>query len=332
MPRFIGRLLLFLAPLILIVGAAVYIDPLDRFPGWQGLEQINADYRRTKIEDYLARKPRDYDTFVFGSSRVMRLRNEFFAEYGYNSFNFGYNMARIEDVYLNLRLVLDENDVPPRLVVLGIEPEMFLPELPLHPQTMRLPELTRYLTADPGLTREPPGDLLTLIAEATRLVFPAIYYNVVEERPGVEFALDPRTGDYLIETPAPEPVKLSATILEFLHGVYSGNDKLDPVRRTYYRRIVELCAERDIELIAFTTANHRLLDDYLNNNTRRLDVFNELIEFAESIDSPRYSFFDFADVGVFGGDPEGFNDIAHIDAVNSRRLVDFLFQAITTNS
>lgn len=327
MARFITRPLLFLTPLVLLVGLGVYVDPLDRFGGWRPLPPVNANYRQVKLADYLERSPRDYDALVLGSSRVMRLRGEYFADYGYHSFNFGFNMARLEDLYCTLRLVLEHNRRRLRLVVIGLEPEMFHDRLGLHKQTLQLDELAAYLPPQLELPAAGPGDTLKLLSDSTRLAFLALRLHLAGEEPGVEFALEPTTGDYVVKPPPEDGIRVNPNILQTMHGIYSGFEEFSPARVELFRRLVDLCAAADIRLVCFNTTNHPVLQNFLEQTTG-LAVVEELQrELCASVDYPGFTYLDLGSVEAFGGDPDDFSDVAHIGSGNARLVVRRLLEA-----
>ncbi len=326
MSKLAVRFLIFLIPIALLLVLGYVIDPLDRFPGPQPVPAVTAHYRHVKTQDYLTRTERDFSAFILGSSRVMRLKSTLVDEYGYKAYNYGFNMTRAEDLYCILRLLLDENRVPIRLLIVGLEVEMLNDTLPLHPETIQVPELARYLSNELELPPISSEDILQLVSDSVRLSFRSLWYLATGREPGGEYELDPLTGEYVAKPPRADSVKVSANLMRVMYNMFSNYEAFSPARVAYFDNFIELCRENGIQVVAFITANHPILEDFLLQNTNYPQRLADAKEYWDSIEYDGFTYVDLSRPEYFGGDVGDFSDLAHIGTYNAELVVRLLME------
>ncbi|OGD74616.1 MAG: hypothetical protein A2Y64_00730 [Candidatus Coatesbacteria bacterium RBG_13_66_14] len=329
MLRLLFRFLIFLVPVALLLVLGYVVDPLDRFPGPQPVPPVTAHYRHVKTLDYL-HSDRGFDAFILGSSRVMRLEPTIVDEYGYKAYNYGYNMTRAEDLYCTLRFLLDENRTPIRLLVVGLEVEMLHDSFPVHPETLQTPELARYLRNDIELPRLSSEDILQLASDSVRLSFSSLYYLLTGREPGGEYELDPATGEYVVKPPRAGTVKISANLMRTMYNMFSDFDALNPGRMAYFDAFIDLCRENGIRVIAFVTANHPVLEEFLVENTQYPERLADAKMYWDFLGYDGFAYVDLSRPEYFGGDPEDFTDLAHIGTYNSELVARLLMETCAT--
>ncbi|MCD4733422.1 hypothetical protein K8R78_04205 [bacterium] len=330
MSGFIKRLLLFCIVPVLLLSFQYFVDPLDLYPGVQTIQPISGHYRAIKTYDFLhdEENPQDYDAVILGTSRVMRLRTEQLADYGYKGFNYGINTSRAEDYYCILRLLLDNNKQPIRLIIIGLEPEIISNTWPIHRQLLQVSELSCYLDNSLVLPSDTDSNLQD-IANSIRLSFTAVTNSLKSDnRPtSHKYSFDPLTGDYLeIEPRNYQGAKMSAKYLDKWYAIYSGFTELHPGRLEYFRRFIELCRENNIEVRGYLTANHPILTDFLLQATEYSDRLAEAIAFWESLDYDGFTLVDYTSPEFYGGDMNDFADLAHIGTYNAELLLRDLME------
>ncbi len=332
MSSVIKRLLIFLLPILALLVLQYIVDPLDIYPGEQYFTPITSHYRFVKTHDYLYNpdNKRDYDAFILGSSRVMRIEATQLDQYGLKAFNYGINMTRAEDYYCQLRLLLENNTVPIKLLIVGLEPELYSNIWPVHRQLLQVPELCRYLDKDLPLPEAGSEDFMQALSESVRYSFTALWNCVMGIKPSGKYEFDPLTGDYVEKEARRSVVKISSNLLQSLYDIYSGFTELDPSRIEYFNRFIDLCSENGIRVIGYVTGNHPTMIDFLRQHTDYDKIVAEAMAYWNSIEYDGFSWWDYTSVEAYGGDPDDYADLAHIGTYNSERVARSLMEIYET--
>ena len=107
--------------------------------------------------------------------------------------------------------------------------------------------------------------------------------------------------------------------------LFSGFDRLDPMRLELVRRLSEHCEQHEIDLYVFLTPLHPRLEAYLSESTTYWQRRDELRRFLEQeAAQARFQFADFSQIEAFSGDSKAFVDGIHPLEVNTRKVVDNL--------
>lgn len=324
MRRFILRLLLFILPLAALTVLSFFVDPIDLYAGPQWSDPWYNHYRAAKVHDLLYETDFDYDAYLLGSSRMMVMPVEPVNELGYKTYNFSYNLTRAEDIYLNLRFLLDHNERPIELIVLGLDVMLFHDSLPFHRQGQRVPELARYRIDELRLPDERFSELETLTI-GLQTTAEALFDELIGTEPTGGFTFETRTGVRTDDTD--RRFVIDAHTLEIWHGIYSGFEELEPRRLAYFDRFIELAAENDIRILAFLTTNHAILDDHLRRVTDYAARLTEAREYWDSIDYPGFTWVDLSRVESFNEDPDGFFDLGHVNPENAELCLEYLLES-----
>lgn len=109
-----------------------------------------------------------------------------------------------------------------------------------------------------------------------------------------------------------------------------GFDALAPWRVDYFRRLVALLDERQVPTGCAVTPLHGALDRYLTDTTAYAARLDDLISLLESVESARLSWLDARTVDRFGGDPDDFENAAHIGRWNAERLTTAMLERLAT--
>jgi len=322
------RFLIFLLPILALLVLQYLVDPLDIYPGEQLITPVTSHYRFVKTHDYLYNpdNKRDYDAFIFGSSRVMRLEAAQLKQYRLKAFNYGINMTRAEDYYCQLRLLLEYNNKPIKLIIIGLEPELFSNIWPVHRQLLQVPELSRYLIEDLPLPEAGHEDFLQTISDSLRYSFVALWNHLMGIKPSGKYEFDPLTGDYVVKEPRNSAVKVSSSLMQSLYDIYNDFTELHPSRIAYFNLFIALCAENNIMVLGYVTGNHPILIDFLRQHTEYELILAQAMEYWDSIEYEGFSWRDFTSVQAYGGDPDDFADLAHIGTYNSELVVRQLME------
>ncbi len=100
--------------------------------------------RQVKV-NYFLESERNFDGLILGSSRSFALRGASAAKLGVPSFNFSGSNVNIEEAYCMLRLAYENGRTKPGIVVLGIDPTMFIGTWPLDVRFISVRQLIGYL-------------------------------------------------------------------------------------------------------------------------------------------------------------------------------------------
>ncbi|MCK4595103.1 hypothetical protein KAU45_11415 [bacterium] len=320
------RFVIFILPILALLVFQYLVDPLDIYSGKQLITPVH--YRFVKTNDYLYHpdNKRDYNAFIFGTSRVMRLEAAQLEQYGLKAFNYGINMTRAEDYYCLLRLLLEYNSKPIKLIIIGLEPELLSNIWPVHRHLLQVPELSRYLIEDLPLPEAGHEDLLQIISDSLRYSFVALWNHLTGIKPSGKYEFDHLTGDYMVKEPRKSAVKVSVGLLQSLYNIYNGFTELHPSRIAYFDLFIYLCSENNIRVIGYVTANHPILLDHLRQNTQYEERLADAIKYWDSIEYEGFSLRDFTSVEAYGGDPDDFADLIHIGTYNAELVVRQLME------
>lgn len=128
------------------------IDPSGRF-GTGLVPPLVLTSRRQRLDGLASPEGRRTRLLVLGSSRAMPWDPQVAEELtGLPSYNAGVSLARSEDLLGLFRYATEVLHLPLEHVLLGIEPEMFRPDLGPHPRLMVLPRLRALAGVAPPWT------------------------------------------------------------------------------------------------------------------------------------------------------------------------------------
>lgn len=325
MRSFVGRVALFLIPLVLAALVVVGIDPMGFVPHAQLLPPIGHMARVTKVQAY-ENSPKNFNLFILGSSRSIRFDANEANRHGYRAFNFSVFNSMLEDTYCVARLIHDDNRAQVKRILLGLDPTMLQADWPVDWRIHLVPELNRYLRASDQvpLSHYAGRMVQTLVRNAIR----SVLYNLRGLDSARNTAVNPANGN-LASTPLP-PQKLTAGCIESVREEYMPVMKrfrtLGPDRLAYLDDLAALCDSNNIDLTIFLTPLHPELDSLFRAETGYGDRIAEIRQHLATLESPHVDWVDFSVPADFQGLASDFTDGAHIGSVNSAIALDSLLQ------
>jgi hypothetical protein len=130
--------------LALIVIANYVINPLGLYPS-QLLPPMVWNSAAQKLQLITEATPKP-EAVVLGSSRAMQIAPATIKRLtGLSAFNFAVDSARTEDYYVILRRLVEQERLPLRLLIIGVDVEAFHNRVPPNERLLTIPTLTAYL-------------------------------------------------------------------------------------------------------------------------------------------------------------------------------------------
>ncbi|HUT99327.1 MAG TPA: hypothetical protein VM054_09660 [bacterium] len=324
MRTFVKLTFIFLLPVAVLFALQYLVDPFDRYP-LQLLPPVDLPSREEKVHGYLHCTDRDFDAIILGSSRVMRLDAEYVDSYGYRCYNFGVANCRAEDLYALLAMILDKSPRPPRLVILGMDPELFHPYRETRGELLMLPELARYLQPWMIIPLSGDGPILMKLSESLRMSFVSVWRWITGQGPNRLNRILPENGNFA-STPLP-PRKADGVNLGInlrYEDVFNTYDRLSETRRATFEAFLALAAGHGVEVRAFITCVSPQMTDYISRYTPFEARMEDLRSYLDGLDYPGFTWRDFSRPENFGGLESDFLDPMHVGSANAAEIVDRL--------
>ena len=322
-------LAVFAASLAGVAALNVAVDPSDSF-GTDLFEPLVWTARSRKVE-LLAEQQEPVTGLILGSSRAMKVEPAH-AEllWGGRWFNGSVNSAMTEDLLAMYRYATDDLGHPVDRLVLGLDGEAFHDSKGVDERLASTPQLARQV---PGL--RDLGWATDLAASAisyqqTMLSLRSIRYRLTDyPAPSTTF------GDQGLLTYVVWERELAAGTFDFDAALkrarrlyrkrYEGFEGLSPERTAHLTTLLDLCAERGVDVRVYLTPLHPELRAHLARRTTFTPRMREVSAWLEQELAARgVPFLDGTDPTSFGGDPDGFFDGAHPLEANNRLLLDAL--------
>jgi|GEM_PF-1769033 len=327
MRNFILKVLIFLLPLAGLLVLQCLVDPLDFYSETQLLPPVSLSVRAAKVDNYLDHTDRDFDTFIIGSSRMMRLDAEGMKKYGFKAYNFSVLAPMVEDLYCVLEFILEHNRRPVERIILGVDVLAFHNNRPSD-RLLAVPVLSRYLDENDPLATLPEEKVMQKVSTSTRFTFVSLFNAVTGSERDVQFELVPENGN-LADTPVPPydhpPVVDSLTAQSYWEH-YQGYTALDPRRERYFERFLEICEGSGIEVIACITPMQTVMEKYLAQTTSYTERKADLIAYLDTLEFSCFRYYDLSTVDKFGGLEQDFRDSVHFGSVNAELLLQRMLE------
>jgi hypothetical protein len=266
---------------------------------------------------------------VIGSSRVTFLDPQLIEELtGERCFVWGCPDVRMEVEYAMLRIALEEFNAPIKLLIIGVEPEVFHPTKPLHPEVKIIDEYTKYFDKAAWWSKfsEKFSRLFTIEQTAASITVLVRTIQGRESERVFDFRQDgfPLLPDNVY---AEAPERIREGILDYpLHGFgleeFTG---LSEQRKHYFEEILRICDERGIKVYAIMTPLH---PDLVRRFTElgAKPIFDETAEYVSGkVGEIGGVFRDYTTIESFGGSPDYFLDAYHVTPPNGDILLGDLF-------
>ncbi|MCX7021261.1 MAG: hypothetical protein NTW26_03100 [bacterium] len=323
MRTFLKLTFIFLLPVAALIVLQYLVDPFNIYPP-QLLPPIELPSREEKVRGYLA-TDRGFDAFIMGSSRVMRLDAEYVGSHGYRCYNFGVANCRAEDLYALVAMILDKSPRPPRLIILGLDAELFHPYLETRSELLNLPELARYL--QPWMVIPPSGDepILRKMSNSLQMSFVSIWRWITGQGPDRRNRVLPENGNFA-STPLPpcNAAGVNMGVNLSYEDTFNTYDRLSETRRATFEAFLALAVGHGVEVRAFITCLHPQMTEYLSLNTPYEARMKDLRSYLDGLNYPGFTWRDFSRPENFGGLESDFLDPAHVGSANAAEIVDRL--------
>jgi len=272
---------------------------------------------------------------VFGSSRVWTISPAKLTELtGMPSFNAGVSVAMAEDYYALLRYAVEQANIQPKLVIIGLDVEALHNTRPVDARSQDVPELRPYLPG--GGIDAVESRLKSLVtAQSVQLSIRSLRLS---RRGKTDAPADPlyTVGPHGDTRLAGMERRLStgdSTRDKELHDAiptfqkrYDNYTALSPVRLNYLRETLEYCAQKHIKAIVYVTPMSEKMTAQLESrgySARLQDLRNQVAPIAQANGA---TFLDYSNISAFGGSEEGFLDGAHRDQAAGNIMVAHLLK------
>jgi hypothetical protein len=327
-PVFWKYMLAVLFVLLLVVAILnLVVDPFSIY-GTGLLPPLEINRYQLKLEMFLELDPPP-EALVIGSSRVTFLDPEVITELtGKRCFMWGVPNAKAEVQYAILKMAVEEYNAPIKLVIVGVEPEVFHPTQIVHPEGRLTRAYTRYFDANPEwlVLSEKFGRLFS-IEQAIKSIN-VIGREISGGEPEIlyEFRADgfPLLPDNIYEN-VQDRLEYDVRTYPFERFWIDEFTHLSGERKQYFLDLLEFCNDRDIDVYAVSLPlHHDLIDRFVSLGAR--PILQETIEFLEdAVASAGGTYRNYTRVESFGGSREEFIDSVHFHPSNGNLLLRDLF-------
>ena len=322
-------IILTIAILTLIASINFIVNPLGKYPS-KYFEPLIWTSRAEKTS-LLSQVKYNPKVIILGSSRSMKLSPKFIEErLGLKTFNACVDSARAEDYYTMLMYILNETDIKPKAIFIGIDIEAFHNNLQPDKRLLNHSILSKYLD-DNSAYKNRYSDLISI--QQTKLSLQSILYYFKGYPEKTSSFNDDGFLHYLVwEKEKKEgTLQLEENIKNSISSYlvrFSGYSDTEAKRLNYFREFLQLSYQNDIKVIGFITTLHDEVLKELINKRDYHKLKNNLLGHLTDIESEfnNFKFVDFDNVHVYGGTLKDFYDGAHIAEENSNKISEKLIE------
>lgn len=317
--RFTSVFLLTIFGIVVVAVAVVLlVDPYGDFETGV-LEPIVLKDRTVKMD--LLAEQEEVDTLIFGSSVAFGLDPTLISEY---AFNLSVGGAYPNDFYALLRYSVEELDVMPSKIILGITPASFVNQG--HPDINTNPRLRKYVMDDPDASLRDFNPVFIFLkkfnADYVRDIVRSVYAQVWKKSSS-HYSFDAR-GFLVIDDGTMDDVFVPGNydrMLTFYDGMKVPHDRY--VR--FFDKTLAYAREHDIEVDILILPIHPLTQEQLRLDTSYDEFGVAVREMLRLGAGDSAVIHDMSDVASFGGLRTGFLDADHMDKENNTRLLEYLY-------
>jgi hypothetical protein len=308
------------------------VNPFGIYPTTL-IPRVETNNYEKKLELFDAFQPQP-EALILGSSRVMSLDPEIVTGItGQRCFNFSLPGAKTETYYAVLKLALDRG-APIKTVIVGVEPEVFNPVLPIQSEARYIDDYSKYFVYDKhgqASVWEKISLLVTLdqinesISSLTR---------ILEGKTGAQ-KLEYQPNGYSVQTE--REAEIAAGTFDLIARIQSRVRKypersmalskftgLSDRRKQYWQAFLDLCKEKGIRVIVFMPPDHPELLTLLKSLGAE-KIIDEVESYLQTtIAAEGGDFHNFTDISSFNGDPNLFYDEIHTQPSNGVRILEKL--------
>ncbi|MCX6645635.1 MAG: hypothetical protein NTY09_04660 [bacterium] len=272
---------------------------------------------------------RDFDpkpsALIIGSSRMTFMDPEIVEEItGMRCFVWGCPDARMEIEYAMLRIALEEFHCPVKILIIGVEPEVFHPTKPINPEAKVIDEYTKYFEKSPWWSEftEKFSRLFTIEQTLGSVKVLIREIQGKESERVFDFRNDgfPLLPDNIYDGAGE---RIQEGILQYPYTGFGIEEftGLSEDRKHYFEEILRICDENDIKVYAITTPLHPDLVRRLFDLGAR-PIFDETAAFVKTeVEQYGGVFRDYTTIESFNGSPDYFLDAYHMTPDNGNILI-----------
>ncbi len=309
--------------LVLLLGAAAVnaaVNPYAIYPTrWFPPAAGNDLDRALRLLENPQLQP---ELVVFGSSRSSRLRPkdlECFS--GLTSANAAFSNATPDAVYALAHFMLDTKPAP-KTMILGVDVEAFQDAAKFGDRLASVPRLGKYLKADSVQQYWFDGTQLLSFGQLNDSVR-VLQHTVEANLPQQTVSEDNAPPLQIIENRDEDTPKKALTSYQKRFVNYPAPDAQ---QLEYFRSLVQLASDKHIHLKIFITPLSPTLTEVLNKQgiyPKRLAQVDQWLRELQG--QYPFEFYNFSTIQAFGGNDKDFYNLAHIDDVNSARLIGAMY-------
>jgi len=318
-----------------VAGINYLVDPFSIYG--TGLFKPYRDNSYIKKAELFEKLAPSRKALILGSSRMATVDPEVVTELtGKPCFNWAVPSAGVEIISACTRMAVEKYKAPVDLVIVGVDPEAFLPSLAIHAQARLAPMYTPYIGDIGGELeiKEFTRDSLRLITVEQfkasvgvlgREIHGESVTQLIEYRPDGFALYGPRE-----EAIATGKLDLNALIDERLRTYpdrnlcLTGKSTLSESRMDEWVDYLQYCTEHGIRVYVYLPPAHPRYIEMLGR-FGALPLLHQLSEFlARTAKENGAVFHDYTDVESFGGDPRQFYDEIHTRYTNNNLLLERL--------
>ena len=285
--------------------------------------------RQVKV-NYFLEGERNFEGLILGSSRSFALRAASAAKLGLRSFNFSGSNVNIEEIFCMLRFAFNSGRANPQTVILGLDPTMFIGTWPLDIRFISVRQLIGYLEdtdrrGGGGLEWRDDASFVNLKKEQLEKAMQMRYREF-----DVNATFDPATGDIINygrrKTPTAPQIKFDFEAFDPTQVLMMANQvaSVHPRRLAYLYKIIDFCADKEIELHIYTNPLHPKVISLFEEKTKYIEIQNQLIAAIKQYKSLSANAHDTPVPSVFGGDDDDYQDGTHMTFENGDKLLEFI--------
>jgi hypothetical protein len=339
----------FISIAVIIAGLAAamnfIVDPFDIYGNrFLPASELNNYKQKLELFDNFQPPP---NALILGSSRVMTCDPELVDEItGLRCFNFWLPGSASETFYAIMKMVEEESNEPIDLVIVGVGVETVHPALPIQPEARYVPQISKWFVHNrhgQATTLDRIGLLFTM-DQTVRSVGVILSYLRGNNRertteagqPTLEyrddgFSLQARAEEQIAEGTFDLDAKLTRRLRRRRYTeqgvVVSGWTGMSKVRMQYWEDFLDICREKDIQVLVFMTPAHPRLWELLEEFGAS-EVYEEVSGYFErTVTEAGGTFRDYTHLASFEGDPENFYDEMHMRKQNCDLLLRNLLAA-----
>ena len=308
------------AGLFLLLSLNIIVDPMSSFQ--TNIFKPLLESERTDKLQMLENFSSSPDILILGSSHVMKFNPKLIGNITNKTvFNFGVFSARTEDYYAILSFAVEDLNITPELIILGIDIEAFHDNLEIDARLIAEKRLYKKINNNyfyvsfqsvfKSINIWYFMDVLKVFKYSI-LGYPEKTYHFEDDGFLIydKWERQKESGNFNLTF---ELEKSTPKVFYRFKDI----NKLDKTRKKYFEKFIKKAEENNISLIFFITTIHPETLNKLYEKTKYPDLYSELKNYLDEL-KLSYDFisYDFSTIENYNGCEECFYDAGHIDEKN----------------